>query len=139
MTIPLPAKAGSSLVMISMALFSQEFICVDALGVAYVNGSTVKVSDLIIDNQINGWSVEEICYVRGDVTPEQVNAAFDYYEAHKADIDPDVRKAEEANRADETLWQHQFATSGDKLTQLAEHARRERLEGKTIPLEDILA
>jgi hypothetical protein len=58
-------------------------------------------------------------------------------DAHNGDgaTNPDVEALLEE---DDRLWNTKFAASKDTLTKMAAEARKQRQQGKTVPLETIL-
>lgn len=58
-------------------------------GRAYIEGTRVRVQDVVAFSINGGWSAEQIAE-EVDVTPAQVYAALSYYYDHQAEIDAQI-------------------------------------------------
>ena len=57
-----------------------------------IAGTRMKVEFVVIERFERGWGVEEICSSRPHLTEAEVRAALAYYDAHKEEIDKDIRQ-----------------------------------------------
>ena len=72
-------------------------IRVDETSAAWIEGSSFRVSEIVLDHLVHGWSPEEICFQHYDqLTLAQVYAALAYYYDHQIAIDAEIesRRAE---------------------------------------------
>ena len=69
---------------------SCELIRVDEGGVARITGTRMKVKQVSRENALLGFTVAEILEAHTHLIHAQVEAALDYYAAHKADIDAQI-------------------------------------------------
>ena len=77
-----------------------EHVAIDASGVPYVAGTTMKVVQLVMAQLANGWSPEELHFQYQYLTLGQIYSALAYYWDHKATLDADIeRRRQLAERA----------------------------------------
>lgn len=76
-----------------MAMASLEYIEVDEKGVARIAGSRIKVTHLVQDKQIQGWSPEEIQEQYPHLPLSAIYAAFAYYYDHKEECDHQIQES----------------------------------------------
>jgi uncharacterized protein (DUF433 family) len=85
-------------------------IVLDDQGVPYIEGTTMKVIELVRVWQTTGQSPEQLREEFPHLTMEQVYAALSYYHGHQAELDADMERREElADRLREELGQHPAA------------------------------
>ncbi len=65
-------------------------IAVDDRGVAWLDGTKIKVREIVLDKTAYGWSAEEIHEQHPHVSLGQVYAALAYYYDHQAAIDAEI-------------------------------------------------
>jgi uncharacterized protein (DUF433 family) len=74
----------------------------DAEGVPLIQGTTLKVVELVTAQQAYGWSPEELHFQLPHITMAQIHAALSYYWDHKDELDADMERrfeyAEEMRR-----------------------------------------
>jgi uncharacterized protein (DUF433 family) len=76
-----------------------EHIVVDDRGVAYIDNTTTKVIEVVMDYKAYGWSPEEIHLQHPYLTLGQIYSAFAYYWDHVEQLDRQIAKNyEEAER-----------------------------------------
>lgn len=63
---------------------------VDAEGVAWIEGTTVKVLEVVLERRAHGWSPEEVHFQHPDLSLAQIYAALAYYHDHKSEMDEDI-------------------------------------------------
>ena len=68
------------------AVFNTQ-IEIDGHGVAWVGGTKVKVTEIVLDKIAYGWSPEEIHFQHPDLSLGQIHAALAYYYDHQAELD----------------------------------------------------
>ncbi len=67
-----------------------EHIEIDAMGVPYIAGTTMKVVELVSSHLAYGWSPEELLFQYPHLTLGEIYSALAYYWDHKAEIDADM-------------------------------------------------
>jgi uncharacterized protein (DUF433 family) len=90
-------------------------------GQAMIEGSTMKVTELIMSRIAYGWSAEEMHFQYPYLAMSQIHSALSYYWDHKAEIDKaiasDLQTAEEMRiRAEETPFVARLKSLGLKLS-----------------------
>lgn len=74
-----------------------EHIILDAAGVAYIENTTTKVVELVVENKAYGWSPEEIHFQHPYLTLGQIYSAFAYYWDNAKRLDREVEERFEAS------------------------------------------
>ena len=69
-----------------------EHIVTDESGVALIQGTTVKVVELVLDTQAYGWSPDELHFQHPHLTMGQIHSALAYYWDHKEELDRDIER-----------------------------------------------
>ena len=77
-----------------MTMLAYPHIRVDAHGVAWIDGSNVKVVEVVLDRLAYGWSPEEIHFQHPHLTMAQVYAALGYYYDHQTAMDVEIARQE---------------------------------------------
>ena len=72
-----------------------KYVELNAEGVPYIAGTTMKVIELITGQMANGWSPEELHFQHPYLTMSQIYSALSYYWAHKQELDDDIQRREE--------------------------------------------
>jgi uncharacterized protein (DUF433 family) len=67
-------------------------IVLDKSGVAWIDGTKVKVVEIIVDHLAYGHSAEEIQLQHPHLSLAQVHAAFAYYFDHQAELDSEIER-----------------------------------------------
>ena len=67
-----------------------EHIVIDAAGVPYIAGTSMKVVELVSSKLAYGWSPEELLFQYPHLTLGEIYAALAYYWDHKDEIDADM-------------------------------------------------
>jgi uncharacterized protein (DUF433 family) len=81
-----------------MSSITTTHIELDENGVAWINGTSVKVIEVAIDKIAHGSSAEEIHFQYPHLSLAQIHAALAYYYDHQAELDTDIkRRWHEAN------------------------------------------
>ena len=79
------------------AIFATQ-IEIDATGVAWIGGTKVKVTEVVLDKLAHGWSPEEIHFQHPNLSLSQIHGALTYYYENEAEMDAEIRRgAEEAD------------------------------------------
>jgi uncharacterized protein (DUF433 family) len=65
---------------------------IDAEGIAYVAGTTMKVVELVMAQDAYGWSPEELHFQHPYLSPGQIYGALAYYWDHKEELDADIER-----------------------------------------------
>jgi uncharacterized protein (DUF433 family) len=72
------------------AVFATQ-IDLDGRGIAWIGGTKVKVTEVVLDKMANGWSPEEIHFQHPHLSLAQIYAALTYYYENQAQIDAQIR------------------------------------------------
>ena len=67
-------------------------IHVDAAGVAWIEGTAVKVCEVVVDRLAYGWSPEEIHFQHPNLSLARIHAAFSWYYDHQAEMDAEIER-----------------------------------------------
>jgi uncharacterized protein (DUF433 family) len=82
---------------------------IDDRGAAWLTGSNVKVTEVVLDKLAYGWSPEEIHFQHPGLSLAQIHAALSYYYENQERLDAEIdwrrKEAEQlaANGADSPL------------------------------------
>lgn len=57
-----------------------------------IAGTTMKVTELVLDHLAYGWSPEELHFQHPHVTLGQIHSALAYYWDHQADLDRTIKQ-----------------------------------------------
>lgn len=69
-----------------------EHIQLDATGVPFVAGTTLKVVELVMAQIAHGWSAEELHFQHPYLSLGQIHSALAYYWDHKEELDSDIER-----------------------------------------------
>jgi uncharacterized protein (DUF433 family) len=69
-----------------------EHIQLDAQGVPFIAGTTMKVVELVMGQIAFGWSPEELFFQHPYLTLGQIHAALAYYWDHRPELDADIER-----------------------------------------------
>ena len=75
-----------------------EHVVLDDRNVPFLEGTRVKVVELVLDQKAYGWSPEELRFQHPHLTLGQIYSALAYYWDHRQEIDKDIE--ERLQRAD---------------------------------------
>ncbi len=73
------------------AIFATQ-IEIDARGVAWIGGTKVKVTEVVLDKIAYGWSPEEIHFQHPHLSLAQIYAALTYYYENQSELDSQIRR-----------------------------------------------
>lgn len=73
------------------AIFTTQ-IELDGQGVAWLGGTKVKVTEVVLDKIAYGWSPEEIHFQHPSLSLAQIHAALTYYYENQAHIDAQIKQ-----------------------------------------------
>jgi uncharacterized protein (DUF433 family) len=97
--------------MTAMTVATISHIVIDDRGIARISGSRIRVVDIVLDKQAQGWSPEEIQQQHPHLSLAQVHAALAYYYDHKAELDAKIqRDFEEVERMRKEAGEPPFVT-----------------------------
>ncbi len=65
----------------------------DGKGVPYIQGTTMKIVELVAENTGWGWGAEELHRQHPHITLSQIHSALAYYHDHKDEIDRDIERS----------------------------------------------
>lgn len=69
-----------------------EHIQLNAEGVSFIAGTTMKVVELVMAQMAHGWSPEELHFQHPYLTLGQIHSALAYYWDHKEALDADIER-----------------------------------------------
>jgi uncharacterized protein (DUF433 family) len=69
-----------------------EHITVNEASVPSIAGTTMKVVELVVEQQAYGWSPEELHFQHPYLTLGQIHSALAYYWDRCAELDRDIRR-----------------------------------------------
>jgi uncharacterized protein (DUF433 family) len=69
-----------------------EHITVNEASVPSIAGTTMKVVELVVEQQAYGWSPEELRFQHPYLTLGQIHSALAYYWDHHAELDRDIQR-----------------------------------------------
>jgi uncharacterized protein (DUF433 family) len=67
-------------------------IHLDERGVAWIDDTNVKVSEVVLDKLAYGWSPEETHLQHPDLSLAQIHAALSYYYDHLQELDANIER-----------------------------------------------
>lgn len=70
-----------------MATLAYPHISLQADGQPYIDGSTIKVVEIVMDRLAFHWDADEIRRQHPDLSLSQIHAALTYYYDHQAELD----------------------------------------------------
>lgn len=74
----------------SIAATRYEHIVLDDQGVPLISGTTMKVIELVLEQEAHGWSVEELRFQHPYLSLGQIHSALAYYWDHKVKLDQEI-------------------------------------------------
>ena len=72
-----------------------EHVVVDESGVPLIEGTTMKVVELVLETHAYGWSPDELQFQHPYLTLGQIHSALAYYRGHKEVLDRDIKRRAE--------------------------------------------
>jgi uncharacterized protein (DUF433 family) len=78
-----------------MAIPLLRYISLDERGVAYINGTSMKVAHIAIDAERWGMTPQQIQENYSRLTLDQIDAALAYYHNHRDDIEAQISQENE--------------------------------------------
>lgn len=64
----------------------------DSQGIAWVGGTKVKVTEIVLDKIAYGWSPEEIHFQHPDLSLAQIHGALTFYYENQSHLDEQIRQ-----------------------------------------------
>lgn len=64
----------------------------DSQGVAWIGGTKVKVTEIVLDKIAYGWSPEEIHFQHPDLSLAQIHGALTFYYENQSHLDAQIRQ-----------------------------------------------
>jgi uncharacterized protein (DUF433 family) len=65
---------------------------IDDAGVAWIEGTQMKVIEVVLDRFAHGWSPEETHLQHPDLSLAQIHAALAWYYDHQAELDAEIEQ-----------------------------------------------
>jgi uncharacterized protein (DUF433 family) len=89
-----PFPKGSATKENAMALVETRYerVVLDDAGVPYIAGTTMKVIELVLEQQAYGWSPKELHFQHPYLSLGQIHSALAYYWDHKQTLDEDIAR-----------------------------------------------
>jgi uncharacterized protein (DUF433 family) len=78
-----------------MATTSKSLIRIDENGVAWIDGTTAKVIEIVLTTRANNWTPEKVQAELPHLSLAQVCAALAYYHAHQKELDAELERRRE--------------------------------------------
>jgi uncharacterized protein (DUF433 family) len=72
------------------AVFTTQ-IELDGQGVAWIGGTKIKVTEIVLDKIAYGWSPEEIHFQHPHLSLAQIHGALTYYYENQPELDAQIR------------------------------------------------
>jgi uncharacterized protein (DUF433 family) len=69
-----------------------KHVVLDEKGVPIIEGTTMKVTELVLEKTAYGWSPEELCVQHPYLTLGQIHSALAYYWDHQEAVDQDIER-----------------------------------------------
>ena len=69
-----------------------EHIVINETGVPIIDGTTMKVIELVLETLAYGWSPDELQFQHPYLTLGQIHSALAYYWDHKEELDHDIER-----------------------------------------------
>jgi len=69
-----------------------KHVVLDEKGVPIIEGTTMKVTELVSEKTAYGWSPEELCINHPYLTLGQIHSALAYYWDHQEALDQDIER-----------------------------------------------
>ena len=69
-----------------------EHVVLNDQSVPIISGTTMKVIELVVEQQAYGWSPEELHLQHPYLTLGQIHSALAYYWDHRAELDQDIER-----------------------------------------------
>lgn len=69
-----------------------EHVVLNEDHVPSIAGTTMKVVELVVEQQAYGWSPEELHFQHPHLTLGQIHSALAYYWDHREELDRDIRR-----------------------------------------------
>lgn len=69
-----------------------EHVVVDESGTPLIEGTTMKVVELVLEAHAYGWSPDELQFQHSYLTLGQIHSALAYYWDHKDEVDHDIER-----------------------------------------------
>jgi uncharacterized protein (DUF433 family) len=69
-----------------------EHIVLDDAGTPLIDGTTMKVIELVLERSAYGWSAEELHFQHPYLSLGQIHSALAYYWDHQEELDHDIAR-----------------------------------------------
>jgi len=111
-----------------MSSITTTHVEIDEDGVAWIEGTRVKVIEVAIDKLVHGSSPEEIHFQYPHLSLAQIHAALAFYYDNQAELDLDIKRR--WNEASEPATNAADISLRQKLMSLKKERTEERLSGR---------
>lgn len=112
-----------------MSSITTTHVELDEHGVAWIEGTRVKVIEVAIDKIVHGSSPEEIHFQYPHLSLAQIHAALAFYYDNQAGLDADIERR--WNEASELVANASDISLRQKLLSLKKERAEEKLSGRT--------
>jgi len=69
-----------------------QHVVLDEKGVPIIKGTSMKVSELVVERSAYGWSPEELHFQHPYLSLSQIHSALAYYWDHSAKLDQEISR-----------------------------------------------
>jgi len=76
----------------SLAETRYEHVVLDEGGIAQIVGTTMKVTELVLEQTAYGWSPEELRFQHPYLTLGQIHSALEYYGDHREQLNEEIER-----------------------------------------------
>lgn len=113
-----------------------EHVVINEAGAPVIDGTTMKVIELVLEIVAYGWSPDELRFQHPYLTLGQIHSALTYYWDHKEDLDRDIKfrleRVEQIRRAQEIIDQRHTRLNKEAENVLAFQSGTSRAEEKLL-------
>lgn len=102
----------------------------DEQGVAFIQGTTMKVVELVMAQRAYGWSPEELHFQHPHLSLGQIHSALAYFWDHRDELDRDIERR--TRLADEIRSEIGTSPLAEKLRALRSRSRSEEIAGQVL-------
>lgn len=105
-----------------------QHIILNEANVPIIEGTTMKVIELVLDSRAYGWSPEELHFQHPHLSLGQIHSALAYYWDHQEELDQDIeRRLKFVDQVQQTLKPTLLSLgSSDKFWELITQRRQEK-------------
>jgi uncharacterized protein (DUF433 family) len=95
-----------------------KYIVLDPAGTAFIEGTTLKVRELVLEHIAYGWSAEQLNKEHPYLRLSQIHAALAYYFDRKTQIDQEIQLELDLIKRMDAQWQSRNAELVNRLKEM---------------------